>query len=158
MKILALDPATNCGWAVGSKDERYIGGTWDCSVKRDESGGFRLLKLKANLVRTLQDFGVTVVVFEAVRMASKRTHAHAMIVQSELQGVIKTVLDEWEPRIPYKGLSSSEIKKHASGNGQCNKERMLSLARAKWGMDAIVDDNQADAMWLLDLAIARYAV
>jgi Holliday junction resolvasome RuvABC endonuclease subunit len=145
MKILAIDPATKCGWAhsVGAS------GVWDLSIRRDESGGMRLLRLRAKLNAVFDDVGVDVLVFEAARNAAPKMQG-ALSVQSELQGVIKL----WchDNGVEYRGYSPSEIKKHATGKGNANKDAILKAARQRWPDVEIVDDNQADALWLLDLA------
>ena len=45
MNILALDPATKCGWAISPT----IGGTWDLSTRRDESKGMKLIRFRNKL-------------------------------------------------------------------------------------------------------------
>ena len=45
MNILAIDPATVCGWAHSGAGS----GVWDLSVRADESNGMRLLRLRAKL-------------------------------------------------------------------------------------------------------------
>jgi len=45
--------------------------------------------------------------------------------------------------------SASEIKQHATGSGNSGKPLMIEAARRK-GWDP-KDDNEADALWLLDL-------
>jgi Holliday junction resolvasome RuvABC endonuclease subunit len=76
-------------------------------------------------------------------------------VQSELQGVIKLWCEE--NRVEYRAFSPSEIKKHATGKGNAGKEMMIAAARAKWPAVQLVDDNHADALWILDLAGTQYA-
>ena len=158
LKILALDPATKCGWAT-----QYASGTWDLSVRRDESSGMRLIRLKAKLDRIMfsgikiehPELVPRLIVFEAARHAAPKM-ANALSVQSELQGVIKLFCEE--NGIQFRGYSPSEIKKHATGKGNANKAAMLAAARAKWPDKTIADDNEADALWLLDLALSEYTV
>ena len=144
MKILAIDPATKCGWAhvVGQS------GTWDLSVRRDESAGMRLIRFEGKLTELRESVGVELVVFEAARNCAPRMQG-ALVVQSEIQGVLKVWCEK--NKIEYRGFSPTEIKKHATGKGNANKDAMIKAAVAKWG-DTIADDNQADALWLLDLA------
>src|SRR5690606_30850313 len=78
----------------------------------------------------------------------------ALVVQAQLQAIIVAFCED--QGIDYRGYSPSEIKKHATGKGNASKEDMLSAARAKWPQVAIADDNQADALWLLDLANQEY--
>jgi len=148
MKILALDPATKCGWAhSGWGPHGATSGTWDLSIRRDESGGMRLIRLQSKL-NAIAGAGLDLVVFEAARNAGPKMQG-ALVVQSELQGVIKVWCEE--KGIDYRGYSPSEIKKFATGKGNANKPEMLAAANAEWPDVEIIDDNQADAMWLLAL-------
>jgi len=143
MKILALDIGTKMGWAHSCG----VSGVWDLSVRRDESGGMKLIRLRSKLNEIYNSEGIELVVFEAVRHAAPGMQG-ALVVGAELQGVLKVWCEV--DGIEYRGYSPSEIKKHATGKGNTNKQMMLDLAREKWGH--IEDDNEADAKWLLDLA------
>ena len=147
LNILALDPATKMGWAYSGG----ASGTWDLSIRRDESGGMRLVRLKSKLNEFLTA-GVKLLVYEAARHAAPKMQG-ALVVQATLQGVI--VLWAEENGIEYRGYSPTEIKKHATGKGNAKKGLMIEAARAK-GWD-VRDDNEADALWLLDLAKRDYA-
>lgn len=149
MNILACDPATRFGFAHSSG----ISGTFDLSVRRDESSGMRLMRLRAKLTEIRQSVPIDLVVFEAARHAAPKMQG-ALVVQTELQAVIKVWCEDW--KIQYIGLSPAEIKKHATGKGNASKEIMLDFARLKFGAQ-IKDDNEADALWILDLAKTRYA-
>ena len=149
MKILALDVATKCGWAHSCG----ASGTWDLSVRRDESGGMRLLRLASKLNDVFGSVGINLVVFEAARHAGPGMQG-ALVVHAEMQGQVKAWCDVRSIR--YRGYSPSEIKKHATGKGNAGKELMLEAARKKWPGIDIVDHNQADALWLLDLARSEY--
>ena len=145
MKILALDPATHCGWAHSDGPC----GTWDLSSRPDESKGMKLIRLRGKLNEILYSQGVELVVFEAAR-GGMPGRLGALVVSAEIQGVIKLWCED--QHIEYKGVSPSEVKKHATGNGNANKEKMVKAAHNKWPDVEIVDDNQADAMWILDFA------
>lgn len=140
MKILALDVATKTGWCNG-----VAGGTWDFSIKKDESGGIRLLRFKAKIKEVISLERPDIVVFE--RTAGH--HKKALIVQAELHGVLKSVLDD--ESIEYKAYSATEIKKHATGKGNAGKPQMIQACIEKLGINP-VDDNHADACWIHDLA------
>lgn len=150
MKILALDPATNTGFAHSCG----ISGTWDLSIRRDESRGMRLIRLHGKLNEMKLTVGVELLVYEAARNAAPKMQG-ALVVQAELQGVITLWCEQ--NRIEYKGLSPSEIKKHATGKGNANKEMMIAAAKRKWPEAQISDDdNQADALHVLDMAQKLY--
>ena len=120
-RILALDVATHCGFAIS----RTVFGVWDLSPKRDESSGMRLVRFDAKLKETIQLEQINLVVFE--RPGGR--YAGAVIVQSELQGQIKLLCEE--QHIPYRGYSSQEIKKFATGKGNCGKPAMIEAAKNK---------------------------
>lgn len=150
MKILALDPATKTGWAYSSKTLE-TSGVFDLSIRRDESGGMRLIRFKAKLKEIYySDPPIDLVVFEAARHAGSKMQG-ALVFQAELQAIIKLFCNENDPIIEYRGYSSKEIKKHATGNGNANKEKMLEAAKNRWPNKEIIDHNEADALWLLDL-------
>jgi len=147
MKILALDPATHCGWAHSCG----AGGTWDLSVRRDESSGMRLIRFAGKMDELLRNVGMDLVVFEAARNTK---FGGALVVQAEIQGVLKKWCYDHE-QIPNRGYSASEIKKHATGKGNAGKPDMIRAAKkAGWNP---VDDNHADALWLLHLAMSEYS-
>lgn len=142
MRILAIDPASKCGWAHSSG----ASGVWDLSVRRDESSGMRLIRLAAKLREIKAGVGIELVVFEAARNAMPKMQG-ALVVQAEIQGQIKA----WCERegVQYRGYSPMEIKKHATGKGNAKKGAMIAAARSRgWNPQ---DDNEADALWLLDL-------
>ncbi len=148
MNILALDPATHCGWAhtCGAS------GDWDLSVRRDESGGMRLIRLNSKLKEIHESFGISLLVYEAARHAMPKMQG-ALVVQSELQGCIKLFCET--NGVEYRGYSPSEIKKFATGKGNANKKLMVQAAHERFGN--VSSDNEADALWLLELAKKEYA-
>jgi Holliday junction resolvasome RuvABC endonuclease subunit len=144
---LALDPATSCGWAVTPE----ISGVWDLSIRRDESGGMKLLRLEAKLneVAASVTAPLKLVVYEAARNALPKMQG-SLVHQAKLQAII----ERWctEKGIDYKGYSPTEIKRFATGKGNANKEAMKSAAQLKFPSVKILDDNHADALLLLRLA------
>lgn len=141
LNILAIDPATHCGWAVSTR----IYGVWDLSTKRDEGGGMRLLIFRSKLTEVIKHAFINLVVFER----PGGFHKGAMIVQSEIQGMIKVVCEDC--CLPYRAYSSGEIKKFATGKGNAGKPKMIEAAQQKLGYTG-KNDNEADALWLLKLA------
>lgn len=145
LKILALDPATHCGWAIS----RDVYGVWNLSAKRDESVGMRLIRLRSKLQEVIQSEHINLVVFERPGGMFKA----AIIVQSEIQGQIKTVCEDF--KVEYRAYSSTEIKKFATGKGNAGKPKMIEAAQKKLGYLG-KDDNEADALWILELAKSEY--
>ena len=120
---------------------------WDLSIRKDESGGMRLIRLGSKLAEIKDSPGIDILVFESAR-GGMPGRLGALVVQAEIQGAIKLFCENQS--IEYRGYSPSEIKKHATGKGNSNKKLMMAAALEKFGKD--VGDNEADALWLLDLA------
>lgn len=144
-RILALDVATKTGFAV----ENDVYGVWDLTTRRDESKGMRIVRFRAKLKEILKLEKINLVVFE--RPGGR--HTAAVIVQSELQGQLKQICEKKE--IPYRAYSSKEIKKFATGNGNAGKPTMVAYARKNLDYKG-TDDNEADALWILELAKSEY--
>jgi len=145
VNLLALDPATSCGWAHSCG----ASGTWKLKVRSDESDGMRLLRLHGKLDEIKRTVGVDLLVFEAARALR---FGNATRVAGEIGGAVKLWCEQ--NKVNCRGYSPPEIKKHATGKGNADKVAMLDAARAKW--PTVEDDNEADALWLLDLATKEY--
>lgn len=146
MRILAIDPGTSCGWAI-CDNAITCSGVWDISIKRDESRGMRLIRLR----NKLNEIGkVDLVVFEV----SKN---HMSTLGAEVAGEIRGLITTWclDNNIEYKGINTIEVKKHATGKGNAKKDLMISTAEKKFNKKFLIDD-EADAVWILDYAITNY--
>ena len=143
MNILALDLATRTGWAHTCGES----GVQDFSPRRGDSPGMRWLALRAWLNRVLDMVPTDLIVYEqAHHRGGAATHcAHAMI------GVVESVAAE--RKIEVTNRHTSTIKKFAVGKANAPKERMLIAACERW--DGVIDDNHADALWLLALVASE---
>lgn len=150
--ILALDLGTTTGWALVSRDGLLNGGSESFKTTRFEGGGLRYLRFKRWLtdIKQCAD-GLDWVVFEEVRRHMGVDAAHAY-------GGFMAHLTAWceHHQIPYQGVPVGTIKKHATGKGNAGKAEMIAAAKAR-GFDP-VDDNHADALALLDWAMAQGGV
>ena len=140
-RVLAVDLGTKCGWA----HTNGLSGTWDLSVRPDESSGMRLIRFRRKLQEIKESSGIDIVVFEAAR---NLRYGDAVRVLGEFQGVLKCWCEE--NNLEYIGYSPTEIKKFATGSGRSNKDAMMSAAKKKW--PNVSDVNEADALWLLAYA------
>lgn len=143
MNVLALDLGEKCGWAMNRP--KPMNGVWHLKPTKFESTGIRFLKFKRHLEIELTIGGVEKVFFEAVRahMAVDAAHAYGGYL-----AVLQAVCIEYE--VPYEGISVQAIKKHATGSGNAKKDQMIVTAIKKFKGINIIDDNHADALWLLD--------
>lgn len=146
MSILALDLGTKCGYACSSG----VSGVWDLTPTRFESSGQRFSKFKYNLENTFLFSEVTSVVFEEVR-------AHMGVDAAHCYGGFLAILQTLclEAKIEYRGIGVKTIKKHATGNGNADKKKMIDAAIIKFKRTNIIDSNHADALWLLDLTLSQ---
>ena len=145
IRILAIDPATKCGWATDTAS-----GTWDLSVRRDESSGMRLIRFEAK-INEIVATGINVIAFEVPSVASgKRANTDGLKLGTKLQAIIERTAEITEG-LEAVGYNLAQIKRHATGKGNANKEAMVKAAEEKLGV-AVGDDNEADALWILDLA------
>jgi len=143
--ILALDLGAKLGWAHSWGHS----GTWDMSIraKDDESAGMRLLRFEAKLREQVAQ-GVTVVVFEAVT-SGKGPNANLNVVKAhtKLQAIVERLAAELG--FDHKSYNNKTIKARCKAK---NKDDIVAAARAMWPDHDIEDDNQADALWCLQLA------
>jgi crossover junction endodeoxyribonuclease RuvC len=71
----------------------------------------------------------------------------------ELGGIIRFTL--WEAGKLYVEIAPSSMKKFATGTGNASKDEVLVAAVKKLGYQGFSKD-QADALWLLEMALAHY--
>jgi len=149
MKILAIDPAATCGWAIADGGEYAASGTWDLSTRRDESAGMKLLRLESKLVEVAKA-GVGLVVYETPALHTP--HRLALVSHAKFVGVIERFCTRRS--INYRGYAPTEIKKHITGKGNAKKPDVVACIVAKGYTPA--DDNEADAIALMLLALSEY--
>ena len=140
--ILALDLGTKTGWAL-KQDGAIISGTKIFKPGRFEGGGMRYLRF-SDWLHELSDHAgpFETIWFEEVRSHKGVDAAHAY-------GGFLATLTQWAEKqsIPYAGVSVGTIKKHATGQGNANKDAMIKAVKARGFKPQ--DDNEADAIALL---------
>lgn len=143
MNILALDLATRTGWAHTCGES----GVQDFSPRRGDSPGMKWLAVRAWLARIADMAPFDLIAYEqAHHRGGAATHsAHAMI------GIIEAFAAERQIEITSRHTGT--IKKYATGKGNADKAVMLEAARSRWGR--VIDDNHADALWLLSLVTSE---
>lgn len=148
MTIVALDLGTKTGWAAKYPNLPVASGTASFQPGRFEGGGMRYLRFS----RWLDEVAgrAKVIYFEEVRR-------HAATDAAHVYGGLMATLTAWcELRgIAYQGVPVGTIKKHATGKGNASKDAMIAAAMARGFNPA--DDNEADALALLDWAIREAA-
>jgi len=151
MRVVAIDPGTQCGYAFTDDGRAHaeFSGVWNLKPNRFEGGGMRFLRMRRHLDELIDGTaaGQCMVVFEEVRRHMGVDAAHIY------GGIIAIIASACELNdIPYQGIPVGTIKKHATGKGNANKKAMVEAAQAKFGPE-VTDDNRADALWILDYAL-----
>ena len=149
-KILALDLGTKTGWAIKSKNQ-ITSGTIEFKPSRFEGGGMRYIRFQKWLEEINElTSGIDLVYFEEVRR-------HIGVDASHAYGGFLAYLTGWceekNPKIPYLGIPVGTIKKHITSKGNAGKSEIINGVK-KLGFNPS-DDNEADALALLDLVIKK---
>lgn len=148
----AFDLGTSCGYARETGGPFIISGVLKLQQQRNESPGMRYIRFQNKLPEILQD--VTFVAFEDVRFHGKHNSSSVAHVYGALKALLQMHCEK--NKIPYTGFAPPEIKKFATGKGNANKDQMLVAAREKWPEHSISSHDQADALWILELARNRF--
>jgi len=146
--ILALDLATQTGWAYSSAG-MVSSGSEGFQITKKEGPGQRFLKFRSWLRDQIEIVKPELIVFEEVMRWSSGAAAKCYC------GLLAILQTECEAKdIRYEGVHVGTIKKAATKNGAASKEQMISAAKARGY--APTDDNEADAIHLLHIYLDGY--
>jgi crossover junction endodeoxyribonuclease RuvC len=146
MRVVALDPSLTCTGVAESRAPTEPG---VLTPPNGLTGMGRLHWIQKQVMQLAT--GADLVVIEGYSHAS-RHFAHQL---GELGGVIRLTL--WCMRVPYVDVPPAGRMKIATGKGQAKKEAVLAEAIRRLGYTGS-NDNEADAMWLLQLALHHYGL
>ena len=163
MRIIAIDPGTSCGYAWSDDGNVHVAqsGVWDLKPRRHEGGGMRYLRVKRYIKELCELQPLVAVFYEEVRGHKGTDAAHIY------GGIVAVIAAHCEENaIPYQGIPVGTIKKRATGKGNANKQAMIDAANARFALNphpglnepSIKDDNQADALWILQCGIDELGV
>ncbi|VVE07122.1 polynucleotidyl transferase [Pandoraea terrigena] len=147
--ILALDLGTKLGWATVDRNGVVRSGSLKCHPRANEAIGQRWSKFRVLLCDLSNEVGE----FDAVYF--EQVQRHAGTIAAHVYGGFLAHLEHWcaarnaEPI----GVGVGEVKKAWTGSGAAKKHLMIAMAEQRGFRPA--DDNEADALAILSLAIAR---
>lgn len=151
MFVAAFDLAlTRTGWAIG-KFREHSAVTDVGHLDGRSRGTQRLDQIERDLRPVWR--GADLVVLEGYAFSKGASgHAHGI---GELGGIMR--LAWWRSGVPFVEVNPSALKKYATGKGNAPKESVLAAAirRLDYGGD---DHNDADALWLLTMALDHYGL
>lgn len=142
MNILALDCATQTGWAA-LVDGAVESGVQTFDVRRGESRGMRFLRFRAWLLEMIDRVQPGAIVYE-------QAHHRGGAATEVGVGLATRVMEiACEKEIEYQTVHTGTLKKYATGKGNAGKPLMIAAAEVRWPGQVVEDDNQADALHLL---------
>ncbi|HZT24120.1 MAG TPA: hypothetical protein VFA57_00335 [Pseudolabrys sp.] len=148
--ILALDLGSRTGWAIRNASGAIVSGTNEFRPGRFEGAGMAFLRFGRWLDDIAANAGpVAAIVFEEVR-------AHAGTLAAQVYGGFLAHLTAWCElnAVPYLGVPVATIKRHATGKGNAPKEAVIAAVKDRG--HAPRDDNEADALAILDWAVSNH--
>ena len=153
--ILALDTATNTGWAVGRKncsEWRLVeSGVQRFDVRRGESPGLRFMRFRAWLSELWRLSGpFDLAIYE-------QAHHRGGAATEFCVGLTTRVVEfAVENKIEHAAVHTGTLKKAIAGSGHADKAAMMRKAAELFGRQPC-DENEADALCLLRYAIDTYS-
>lgn len=145
-RILAIDPATLCGFAHSNGHH----GVWSLG-EASEGQGRRLIRLRSLIHGAAKMWGIDRIAAEAASFGSK--FASTQQFHNELRGVMRLVAAEIGAE--FYELKPTTIKKFATGSGRAEKQQMIAACKRLLGIEAR-DSNEADALFILEAAKQNY--
>jgi hypothetical protein len=149
--ILALDMSTKTGWAHSSGKSGVLNLP---KVRVDGHNGYRYIKFHEWLRKTTAELPTKLIVFEH---GTHKAGGPAMLIGIGMRAALELFCAQ--ANIQPEPLHTMTIKKHAVGSAAFKgKEPMKFAARkARGATIELIDDNHIDALWILDLALSRFA-
>lgn len=150
ISILALDLGSKTGYALRRRDGTVIHGTENFTPRESWDEGQKWQRFCAWLSRTISDNNVTHISFEDVKR-----HGPGQVLAAHAYGGFRAMMAKVadQHRVTLHAVGVGQIKKHWTGSGIAKKPEMIAQAKVR-GFH-VVDDNNADALAILHLAVAR---
>jgi Holliday junction resolvasome RuvABC endonuclease subunit len=161
VNTLALDLGTKCGWAVfDAQGIRLASGTWTLQSDRQrrfEGAGMKWLRLRGYLSSAVALTGLNLRTHAGpvpLRIVIEEVRRHMGVDAAHAYGGALAVVSAWceEHGVPYEAFPVGTIKKHATGKGNASKSQMVEAAQKRWPGVELSGDDEADALWIGDLA------
>lgn len=154
INMLALDLGTHCGFARAHGDVLQAYGTKNFNARKGDGPGQRWMKFRALLANQYIAAGeLHVVYYEDVQAHGPRDKPNT--IAAHIYGGFVAHLEAWcdVQRVRLVPLGVGTIKKSWTGRGNAKKDDMIAEAKRRGFKVGELDDNTADALAILHLAI-----
>lgn len=153
-KILGIDLGSTTGWAVtanGIRESGNVSFTRKTGRKTidDDHPGEKFIQFQKWFREMIKTYSIEAVCYEEA-MGIWR-NAAARNIYCGFRGIV--LMNCAYYNIPVYPVTQTLLKKHATGKGTAKKDEILNVARFRWPDLDIEDDNEADALFLLDKVI-----
>lgn len=149
--ILALDLGTKTGYALRRRDDTIIHGTEIFTPRKSWSPGQKWQRYRTWLSALIVREQVHVIAYEEVRRHAGTLAAHAY---GGFLAMLEMTADQHNVELRCESVGG--IKKAWTGKGNADKDAMV--AEAKRRGFRVADDNNADALAILFLAVTKEGV
>lgn len=152
MRILGLDPGSQCGFAVIGPLGIDVSGVWQLAPARGESPGARYLRLRARLQETRAAYpDLRLVAYEQAHQRGGAATEYAVGCSTHIQS--------WcaEHQVDHAAVHSATVKKWATGKGNAGKDEMIRCGLVRFSPTTSTDDEM-DALWIAAWAWDQYGV
>lgn len=146
--ILAVDIATVCGYALLKEDNTIESGTVSFKRKSTQSNGMQFLLFENWIEEKIKTHKVKYVFYENSTRFFRAAKSHA-----NFEGILLKLSAQYS--LEYDSVTATQLKKYATGKGNCKKLDMVIAAIDIFNI-FIEDDNHADALFILDYFRKKY--
>lgn len=151
MTVLALDLATEMGYALNRADGRIESGSVKFNPKAKEGEGMRWVLFKRWLVeKKAENERLERITYELV-VGGVPGQVYAAQIYGGFVAIVQSFCEHHQ--LAYNGIHVGTIKKRWTGNGAARKPDMVARCRAL-GFN-ITNHNEADAIALLHVQLDR---
>jgi len=148
MNIGAFDIARQVGFAFRVPDRKLISGSKLFNYLPGQPVNQLFCKWQLWIDPTIKSFELDYVTYELIDFPMSSDWARIYIGMVSIMQAAA-----YKHGAKTKGYVVKDVKKAATGNFKADKLEMIRTAKAQFPDQNIVDDNQADALWVMYLAV-----
>lgn len=138
MRVLGIDPAKKCGWAVLAEGRLVDSGTW--LLTGSGGSGLRFLMLQRHLEEAVRSYDIDTVFYER----PGHLKGDAILAINGLVAIVEAYCEG--AGLSYREVSPGEAKMAVGCAGNAGKPEVMAAVERLYPGAATRDDNEADAI------------